>query len=101
MVDENIIRLIQQAQQRIVFIAPGISGAVAKALGERLHEQGQMSFTVILDADHEVCRLGLGSLEGLTLLKGYCFSVSYPDVEMNQIFILLSTDCRGYTVFIN
>lgn len=69
--DGNIVKLIQQAQQRIVFIAPGISAAVAKALGERLREEGQMQITVILDADPEVCRLGLGSLEGLTLLKGY------------------------------
>ena len=69
--DEALANLIQQARQRIVFIAPGISEAVAKALGARLKEEGDLSITAILDADPEVCRLGLGSLEGLTLLKGY------------------------------
>lgn len=92
--DENIVRLIQQARQRIVFIAPGISEAVAKALGARLKEEGDLSITVILDADPEVCRLGLGSLEGLTLLKGYsdqsCFALRcQPGV---RIGVLIADD---------
>ncbi|HSA45384.1 MAG TPA: hypothetical protein P5552_02495 [Candidatus Competibacteraceae bacterium] len=92
--DEALANLIQQARQRIVFIAPGISEAVAKALGVRLNEEDALSITVILDADPEVCRLGLGSLEGLTLLKGYsdqsCFALRcQPGV---RIGVLIADD---------
>lgn len=66
--DEAISELINQARERIVFTAPGISEPVARALVSRLADPS-LSITVILDSDPEVYRLGYGSPEGLAVLK--------------------------------
>lgn len=66
--DGALSELIQHASERILFIAPGISEPVAKALVERLSDPC-LSITVILDSDPEVYRLGFGTPEGLAALK--------------------------------
>lgn len=66
--DDSLSELILKARKRIVFIAPGISDPIAKALVSRL-DDAQLSIEVILDNDPEVYRLGYGTPEGLTILK--------------------------------
>lgn len=66
--DEALSELIRQARDRILFIAPGITEPVAKALVEKLADP-DLSITVILDSDPEVYRLGYGTPEGLAELK--------------------------------
>lgn len=66
--DESLCALISGAKDRIVFVAPGITEEVAKALGRKFSDD-KLSVTVVIDSDPEVYRLGLGTLEGLTALK--------------------------------
>lgn len=51
-----------------MFIAPGITELVARALATKLTDPS-LSITVILDSDPEVYRLGYGTPEGLATLK--------------------------------
>lgn len=66
--DEAVADLIRHARDRILFIGPGITEPVAKALVEKLTDE-RLSITVILDSDPEVYRLGFGTPEGLATLK--------------------------------
>lgn len=66
--DDSLIKLIDQARQRIVFVAPGIHQPVAEALGKRLADIDQLSVTVVIDPDEDVCRIGYGDVNGLKLL---------------------------------
>jgi hypothetical protein len=70
--DAVLIQRIQTAQQKIVFVAPGIQKSVANALAKRLADSPHLDIAVILDIDPEVCRLGYGHIEGLTTLKAAC-----------------------------
>ena len=66
--DAALIGLIQAARQRIVFIAPGMTLPVAKALGRRIQEMDQLNITLVLDSDEEVFRVGYGELGALEYL---------------------------------
>jgi hypothetical protein len=66
--DTAIIKLIQGANKRIVYIAPGVHEPVAKSLKQRYEEMFPIDITVILDTDEDVCRIGYGDIEGLKLL---------------------------------
>jgi hypothetical protein len=66
--DAALIQLIQAARQRIVFIAPGMTLPVAKALGARIEEMDQLNITLVLDSDEEVFRVGYGELQALEYL---------------------------------
>lgn len=71
-IDDNaLIGLIQSAQKRIVFIAPGLHKRVAEALGKRFAEVDTLDVTVVIDPDEEVCRIGYGEEEGLRLVNEY------------------------------
>jgi hypothetical protein len=61
----DVVRAIQSASKRIVFLAPGIDEAIAAALGTAWQHLGPDAVTVILDIDAEVVRLGYGTQKGL------------------------------------
>ena len=63
--DQALVDLINSAKVRLVVIAPALTKLVADALSRRLDDLGQLSVTVILDADPEVYRLGFGDEEAL------------------------------------
>lgn len=68
--DDTLAELIGRAQQRLVFVAPGVRMKVAEALvaaAKRLHGKGGV--VCILDTDAEVCRLGYGEIEALKRLR--------------------------------
>jgi hypothetical protein len=67
--DAVLIRLIQKAVRRIVFIAPGVHEEIANALGQRFSEVGGIEITIIIDPDEDVCRIGYGDLKGLQRLQ--------------------------------
>lgn len=67
--DARLISLIEAAQKRVVFLAPGVSLRVAEALSGAWARLGPQAVTVILDADPEIYRLGYGAIEGLRLLN--------------------------------
>ena len=68
--DAAMVLLIQAARQRVVFIAPGLTMAVAQVLGQRIEQMDQIDITVVLDPDEEVIRLGYGEIAALELLQG-------------------------------
>lgn len=63
--DEALVRMVRSARRRIVFIAPGLTLQVAKALGARFDEIDGMDITVVLDSDEDVCRIGYGEVAAL------------------------------------
>jgi hypothetical protein len=67
--DTKLIGLIDGAQRRVLYVAPGISEPVAKALIEAQKKRGTKSVQAILDPDPEVMRLGYGTIEGLRALS--------------------------------
>ncbi len=66
--DAKLVALIQAATRRVVLIAPGVSSTLAKALCDVWQRLGTEAVNIVLDVDPEVCRLGYGTIEGLTLL---------------------------------
>jgi len=75
--DASLIKLIGEAQQRVVFVAPGVHQTVAEALGQRLAEVDQLQVTVVIDPDEDVCRIGYGDAKGLELLSSYADRQSF------------------------
>jgi hypothetical protein len=68
--DEALVDLIASAKARLIVIAPALPRPVADALSRRLDDLGQLSVTVILDADPEVYRLGFGDEQALDTIRG-------------------------------
>lgn len=66
--DPFLARLISEARQRIVYIAPGLHHPVAKAIADRFMELDQLDVTLVLDASEDVCRIGFGEITALQLL---------------------------------
>ena len=64
---------ILAAKDRVIFVAPGVSEAVAMALVDA--HQHCRSVTVILDADEEVCRIGYGDLNGFEYLTEHGWKI--------------------------
>jgi hypothetical protein len=67
--DDALVDLITSARIRLVVIAPALTKPVADALSRRLDDLGQLSVTVILDADPEVYRLGFGDEQALDAIR--------------------------------
>lgn len=65
----QLCRLIATATQWLVYMGPGVSLAVAKAIDERWYALGTRQVKIILDVDSEVVRLGYGELAALELLQ--------------------------------
>lgn len=63
-----LINLIQGANKRIVYIAPGVHKPVAQILKQRSDDMSAIDITVILDPTEDVCRIGYGDVDGLKLL---------------------------------
>jgi hypothetical protein len=66
--DCDLTAIIRCAKRRIVFIAPGLSENVARALAQTWRELGPAGVEVVLDLDPEVCRLGYGEFEAVQIL---------------------------------
>lgn len=75
--DATLIKLINQAKLRVVFVAPGVHRPVAEALGKRLAEVDRLQVTVVIDPDEDVCRIGYGDAKGLELLSAYAGNQSF------------------------
>jgi len=66
--DSVLVDHIQAANRRVLFMAPGVSKAVADALTEAGQRIGQEAVDVIIDMDPEVYRLGYGTVDGLAAI---------------------------------
>lgn len=69
--DELLISQINQAKARVIYIAPGISKALASCFCLVLSKLHQLNVTVILDPSDEVCRIGYGEFDGLKELHDH------------------------------
>lgn len=92
--EENLVSRINAAEDRVVFIAPGLFESVADALIEKISSNGLRELKVVVDADEEVCRLGFGEIKAVRKLKDaadrYGFMLcSQPGL---RIGVLLSDD---------
>jgi hypothetical protein len=67
--EERLVELISEARRRLVVISPALTDEVAAALAARLPDLGNISITVIVDADPEVYRLGFGTETALDRLR--------------------------------
>lgn len=67
--DEDLILAIEAAQDRLLFMAPGLSMNLAKSISQKWLTLEPHQVNIILDVDPEVCRLGYGELEALQLLE--------------------------------
>ncbi len=67
--EAKLVDLINRAERRILYLAPGVSERIADALTQRWQQLGPNTLTVILDVDPEVCRLGFGTVEGLFKIR--------------------------------
>ena len=67
--DEVLVRVVQQARKRLVFVAPGVRPKVAEALARSMEVVTSDSMHIVLDVDSEVCRLGYGDIKGLECLQ--------------------------------
>ena len=75
-VDDSVLcDHIAKARSRLVFVAPGIRPAVARAIASVLPLVPLASIHLVLDVDAEVCRLGYGDAEfiGMELLQAAAF----------------------------
>ena len=73
--DEDLVRSIENASTRVVFVAPGVSEAVSDALVACMEDGRADQFMIVLDADEESCRLGYcdaPSLEKLSATAQQC-----------------------------
>ncbi|HEX9002257.1 MAG TPA: tyrosine-type recombinase/integrase [Blastocatellia bacterium] len=67
--DKTLCQMIENAKERLVLVAPGLSREVAQVLTDRIqHDGGPKVLSVVLDTDPEVCRLGYGDIETFDLL---------------------------------
>jgi hypothetical protein len=61
-------KMIKQAKQRVVYLAPGISCDVAEAIIRCTHKTSKVRMEIILDPNPEICRHGYGVLEAVNRL---------------------------------
>jgi hypothetical protein len=56
--DDDVVASISRAEQRLVYVAPGVSAPVSKALSNLITSKLVERVIIVLDADEEACRLG-------------------------------------------
>jgi hypothetical protein len=76
--DDDVVRSIAGATRRLVFVAPGVSAAVAKALETCLTARNIPQIVIILDADEESCRLGYCDAPSLQSLSAAATKRGFP-----------------------
>ena len=67
--DKTLCAFLVEAQQRVIFVAPGVSKLVAEVLAETWRRLGARAVSVVLDVDPEICRLGFGEEAAIDLLQ--------------------------------
>lgn len=76
--EDTLAHAVGQSQQRLVYIAPGITNKIVEAMGALMTRSQPSALTVIIDADPEVCRLGYGTVEGLKALQALATAHMLP-----------------------
>ena len=87
---EALTDRITTAKTRIVFVGPGVTEDVSKALVEAHHRS--VFVTVILDLDQDAYRIGFGDPEGLTYLREHGSTVRLYRQAGTRIGLLLADE---------
>lgn len=91
--DEDLVSSIESASSRVVFIAPGVSESVAKALISCIQEGVVGQIMMVLDGDEETCRLGYCDAASLEKLFASALEFDIPIKRQPGLRIgLLMTD---------
>lgn len=91
--DASLVRDIKEANTRVVFVAPGVSDVVSKALIACM-EMGRVGLVrIVLDADEECCRLGYCDASALKALSDAAMRFDSPVMRQAGLRVgLLMTD---------
>ena len=81
---------IRRAKQRIVFVGPGVSEEVARALVESC--RSRVTVTVVLDLREDTCRIGYGDVEGLGYLKAHATGIALQQHAGVRLGLLVADD---------
>jgi len=65
----NICDEIEHAENRIVYVSPGLNPRIAESLIIAAHKLGTEQVTIVLDCDEDTCRLGYGYIEAIRMLE--------------------------------
>lgn len=76
--DQDLVQRIEHASTRLVFMAPGVSGGIAKALGACMQSGKVAQVVIVLDADEEACRLGYCDAPSLAALFADAARCGFP-----------------------
>jgi hypothetical protein len=76
--DEDLVRSIENASTRVVFVAPGVSEAVSDALVACMEDGRAGQVMIVLDADEESCRLGYCDAPSLEKLSAAAQQYDIP-----------------------
>jgi len=91
---EQLVDLIQAAERRIAFMAPGLQMPVAEALANALPRLGGKAVHIILDTRPDVFRLGYGTLKALEHVHSAAISCGTLICHQDgvQVGVLLADD---------
>ncbi len=67
--DDDLVRSIAKATSRLVYMAPGVSPAIAKAIKIQFQKQRLKQIAIVIDGDEECCRLGYCDADALQSLN--------------------------------
>lgn len=67
--NESLANTIKLTTRRLLYMAPGVTMAVATQLNNAWERIGIDNVNIILDVDAEIFRLGYGEIEALTMLE--------------------------------
>jgi len=75
--DESIAGLINNAERKVVYIAPGVGLKTVNAF-KRAIDLNQISLSIIIDSDEDACRIGYGDHQALSQLQEMVHSKEFP-----------------------
>lgn len=90
---EKLCSLIQNATQSVIYAAPGVRLAVAKALMQASLDLGEGMVTVCLDVSEQSIRMGFGDFDALEDLDAFVNINNIPNLR----FALIIVDGQGYS----
>lgn len=92
--DDDVVASIGRARRRLVYVAPGVSAVVTKALSKCIDAKAVAQLMIVLDADEEACRLGYCDAPSLDTLMAVAnkFNVSIRRQPGIRLGLLMSDD---------
>lgn len=76
--DDDVVASIGRAKKRLVYVAPGVSAGITKALSRCLEAKTTAQIMIVLDADEETCRLGYCDAPSLEVLMATATKFNIP-----------------------